>query len=93
MLAQVIDKSLRVYAKEFTISTVIPFGTVVFVASIDKPFGNAMIIYQDVIYKVSFRSLEPLESEKDLLTWNDILKREEQKKQKIIETIENLVVE
>jgi len=94
MLGQVINESVRAFGKDgFKTSVVIPFGTIVFVACFDRPRGKAKIIHEDVIYEISEGSLKLLDSEKDLLTWEQVLQLEEARRLKNEEAINNLFVE
>lgn len=94
MLAQVISKTAFGWPiNEKKGPERIPFGTIVCVVKLDKLFGKATILHEEMLYRISLNLLEFVSSEKDMLSWNDIKKREEEKKQQIIDSIENLVVE
>lgn len=69
------------------------FGTIVCVVKLDKLLEKATILHEEMLYRISLNLLEFVSSETDMLSWDDIKKREDEKKQQIIDSIENLVVE
>lgn len=89
MLAQVITSTAwwKTKTSEFVF---VPFGTIVFVVSVDKIFGKIVVIHGELIYKIPISSLELVEDEKDILSWETIKNRERQKKQQIIDSINAL---
>lgn len=97
MLAQIISEKAFVWLKHNFVHIANPvyikFGTIVFVVEVDQKFGKATILHNEMIYRISLTSLEFVSSEKDVLSWEDIKQREADKKQQIIDSIENLVVE
>lgn len=94
MLAQVISKAAYGWPiNEETGPERILFGTIVCVVKLDKLLGKATILHEEMLYRISLNLLEFVSSETDMLSWDDIKKREDEKKQQIIDSIENFVVE
>lgn len=89
MLAQVIT-STAWWKTENSKFVFVPFGTIVFVVSVDNIFRKMVVIHDEMIYKVPISSLELIEDEKDILSWETIKNREQQKKQQIIDSINAL---
>lgn len=64
------------------------FGVIVCVVKVEG--GCAQVLHEETIYSVPFSSLKEISGEKEILSWADVERIEQEKKQKIIRDIENL---